>query len=150
MAISPSKLRFSWIALAAVVGASLVAGDASAACGSMTSDGGSRPACCRQASESVTPVRAAPEPVTVPQLPPFQDSGACPDTAGCHCRPQAPPAPEPKRQRAGESRPDPGRSTEAGRLDLGGVSRPFIGPVPPTGSPPQKSPLYLRHSRLLI
>lgn len=149
MPISPSKLRFSWIALAAFVGASLVAGDASAACESMTA-GGCRPACCCGASESVTPVRAAPDPVTVRQPLPFQNGGACPNAAGCHCRPQAPPAQEPKGQRTGESRPDPGRSAEAGWLDPGGVSRPFIGPIPPTGNPPQKSHLYLRHSRLLI
>jgi hypothetical protein len=150
MPISLSKLRFSWIALAAFVGASLVTGDASAACGSMMADGGCRPACCCQASESVTPVRAAPAPATVRLPLPFQIGGACPNAAGCHCRPQAPPAPEPKGQRAEESRPDPGRSPEAGWLDLGCVFRPFIGLVPPTGSPPQKSPLYLRHSRLLI
>jgi hypothetical protein len=151
MPISLSKLRFSWIALAAFVGASLVTGDASAACESMTAAGECRTACCCQASESITPLRATPEPVTTGQLLlPFKNGVACPNAAGCHCGTQAPPAPEPKGQRAGESRPDLGRNTEAGGLDLGGAFRPIIGPIPSTGSRPQKFPLYLRNSRLLI
>jgi len=149
MPITLAELRFSWIALAALVGASLVAGDASATCTSMSDSGGCRARCCGKASKSATPIRAA-VPATVAQHIPPQDGNVCPDVPGCNCRPQAPTAPEPKERRAGESRLDLGRNVEAGWLDLGGVFRPFIGPVPPTISPPQKSPLYLRNSRLLI
>jgi hypothetical protein len=151
MPIIFTTLRFSWIALAAFMGASLVTDDASAACPSMPAGGGGRPACCCTASESVTSGPAAPALTTVSRPVPIRSGGLCPNAARCcYCGPQAPPAPEPKGPRAGENRPDPGRMTEAGWLDFGGVLRPFIGPVPPTGSPPQASPLYLLNSRLLI
>jgi hypothetical protein len=145
-----SKMRFSWIALTAFLGASLAAGDASAACPSEPAGKLSRPARCCKAPKSADSVRvvAAPAKARPCILP--QNADACPYVPGCCCCPPAPPAPEPKGQRAEENRHDPGRITEAGWLDSGGVSRPFIGPVPPTGSPPQTSPLYLRNSRLLI
>ena len=71
---------------------------------------------------------------------PLAEMEHLPDTAGCHCCPQAPPAPEPRGGSAGESRPDPGRNTEAGWLDLGGVFRPFIGPVPADSQPAADNP----------
>jgi hypothetical protein len=149
MPISFTKLRFSWIALAAWVGASLVTGDASAACTSMPDAGGCRPVCCRKASKSATPIRVVVS-ATVGQHFPSDDGSVCPDAAGCHCCPPAPTAPEPKERRGRESRPDPGRNAEAGWLHIGGVFRPLIGPIPRTISQPRKFPLYLRNSRLLI
>jgi hypothetical protein len=151
MLIALAKLRLSWIALAAFVGASLVTDGASAACTPMPDAGACPPVCgCCKASESATPIRAAAEPLAVGEQIPSRDGNACPFVPGCQCRPPAPTAPQPKERRAEESRPDPGRIAAAGWLDPGGVFRPYIGPVPPTSSPPQASPLYLRNSRLLI
>jgi hypothetical protein len=151
MPIAFTTLHFSWFRLAAFVGASLVTADASAACPSMPARGEFRPARCCKSSGSVTPRSATPTPATVRRALPIRSGGICPNAARCcYCGPHAPPAPEPKGQRASESRPDPGRITEAGWLDLGGVFPPFIGPVPATGSTTQTSPLYLLNSRLLI
>ncbi len=149
MPITFTKLRFSLFALAAFVGASLLTGDASAGCTSMPDAGECRAVCCCEASESTTPIRAG-VPATFGEQIPSQNGNVCPDLPGCHCRPQAPTAPEPKQRRAGENRPDPGRDAAAEWLEIGGVFRPVISPVPPTISPPGKSPLYLRNSRLLI
>jgi hypothetical protein len=150
MLVSLPKLRFSMVALAAFAGASFVARDATAACESMAAAGGCESACCCEASESVAPGPAAPGPAMVNPLLPSQSGGICSGAARCHCRPQAPPAPEPKGQRTEDNRPDPGRSAVVGWLDFAEVFRAFIGPVPPTVSPPESSPLYLRNSRLLI
>jgi hypothetical protein len=148
MPITPNKLRVSSIALAALVGASLLTVDASAARTSMPSARGCRSACCK-ASQSAMPNRAAVT-ATVGQNIPSPDRNACRDIPGCNCRPQSPTAPEPKERRDEESGPDPGRTIQPERLDIDSVFRPFIGPVPPTINPPLKSPLYLRNSRLLI
>jgi hypothetical protein len=150
MPFTLSKLRFSWIALAAFVGASLVTGSASATCTSMPADGACPPVCCCKGAESARLIRDDDAPAIARQFILSQNGNVCPDIPGCVCCPQAPVAPEPKGQRAEESRPDPGRSSDAARLGFGTVFRPFIGPVPPTISPPQTSPLYLRNSRLLI
>ncbi len=149
MSIAFSKLRISAIALAAFVGASLMSGDAFASCTSMSDAAGCRAVCCCKASESATPTRIATA-ATVGQDVPFENGNVCPDLPGCHCRPQAPTAPEPREQRANESRLDPGRDAAAGWIEIASVSRPITSPAPPTISPPRKSPLYLRNSRLLI
>ncbi len=81
---------------------------------------------------------------------PSPGGNVCPNPAGCACSPQAPTAPEPNGQRIEEDRREPGRDDAAASLDLASVFRPFLGPVAPTVSPPRKSPLYLRNSRLLI
>ena len=135
------KLRFPWFALAAFVGASLVTGNASATCPSMANAGVCPSACCCcEPTESATAIRDTAEPATARPHLPSQDRNVCPDNFECNCRPQAPAAPRPKERRAEESRPDSGRSTEAGWLALGGVFRPFIGRVLPTSSPPQELP----------
>ena len=139
MPIAFAKLRVSWIALAACVGASLVKSDASAACTSMPDAGGYRPACCRKASKSATPIRAVVS-ATVSRHFPSDNGSVCPDAAGCHCCPPAPTAPEPKQRRGWESRPDPGRNLEAGWLDIDGVFRPLIGPIPPHHQPAAEIP----------
>ncbi len=150
MPIAVTKLRFSWIALAAFVGTSLVGGDASAACASMPDAGGcQRGCCCCETSNSPTPIRPA-APVMGGRHITSQTGNVCQDVPGCHCRPPVPTAPKPKEWRAEESRPDSSRSGEASWLEIGDVFRPFTGPVPPTSSPPRKSPLYLCNSRFLI
>ncbi len=59
MPIAVPKPRFPWIAVAALVGASLAAGDASASCSSMPDAGACPPACCCKATESATPTHDA-------------------------------------------------------------------------------------------
>jgi hypothetical protein len=54
MPFTLSKLRLSWIALAAFVGASLVTGSATAACPTMPAGGPSPPVCCCKGAESAT------------------------------------------------------------------------------------------------
>jgi hypothetical protein len=152
MPIALAKLRFLWIALAAFVGTSLVTETASAACNSMPGNGtcSSTRDCCK-ASKPVLPVRATVEPSTVHQRSPLPKENTCPNKPGCVCCPQFPAAPEPKGHRPGENRPEPDRNVAAiGGHDSGGIARPSAARVPPLLSPPQKSPLYLRNSRLLI
>jgi hypothetical protein len=150
--IAVAKLRFLWIALAVFVGTLLVTQSASAACNSMPGSGtnSSTRGCCK-ASKPVMPVRASAEPSTFEQRLPLPNENTCPNKPGCVCCPQFPAAPEPKGQRPGENRPEPDRNVAAiGGHDTGSIARPATGPVPPLLSPPQKSPLYLRNSRLLI
>jgi hypothetical protein len=144
-----TTLRSSWLALAVFACASLLVGDASAACASMPDAGGCESACCCEAPVSASPIQAD-APATLSQNIPVQDANVCRNVPGCHCRPQAPTAPEPKQRRAGENRVDRSRHVDAARVDTGDASRTFIEPVSAAVSPPQKAPLYLRNSRLLI
>jgi hypothetical protein len=151
MPLIPVRPRFSWFALAAFVGAVLTAGEASA-CSAM-SDAGACPAacgCCEVAEPAMrvpgNVVSATGGTLAVPGGEPSQMA----PTGRCCCRSESPAAPEPKGQRTGEHRPDPDRELAAGWLDDGRSFRAYVGLIPPTASPPQKSPLYLRISRLLI
>ena len=149
MRISFTQLRFSWIALAAFMGASLSGVNATAACSSIANAGKCRPACCGKAAPSAKRVRADVL-ATVGQRIASLDGNTCPNVPCCHCCPQAPAAPEPKQRRAEKNGPDRGRTVEADWLDYEWVCRPIIGAVPHIIIPPSKSPLYLRNSRLLI
>jgi hypothetical protein len=150
MQFTVSKPRFFWIALAGFVGTWLGTSSASAACASMPADRACPPVCCRQVQESATSIRGAAAPAVARQFILSRNGNICPNVPCCACCRQAPVAPEPRGQRVEESRPDPGRSADAGWLDFDGVFWPFIGPVPPIISLLQKSPLYLLNSRLLI
>ena len=145
-----SKPRFSWIALTALVGTSLITGTASASCTSMPAAGACAQVCCCERPESSPPISEASTPTTGRRSVSSRDGDVCPKVPGCVCRPQAPVAPEPKGQRAEQSRPDPSRAANAARLELGNVFRPFDDLVPATIGPPPESPLYLLNSRLLI
>jgi hypothetical protein len=149
MPVTYTKLRFSWIAVAALAGASLLDVDARAACTSMPNAGKCRPGCCGKAVPTAMPIRAAGL-ATVGRQVASLDENTCRNVPGCNCCPQAPTAPEPKERRAEASTSDGGRTVESDWFDLDQVFRPFIGAVAPAISPPQKSPLYLRNSRLLI
>jgi hypothetical protein len=151
MPTTPFRPRFSWITLAAFVGAVLTAGEASA-CQAMPDAGACPPACgCCQAAEPAMPVPDDAVPATAGTLlaPGGEHCRPAP-AGGCACRSEAPTAPEPTVKRSDESRPDPSRDVAVGWPGLAGISRASIDPVLPTISPPQKSPLYLRISRLLI
>jgi hypothetical protein len=155
MPITFPKPRLPWIALAAFVGAVLASGGASASCTSMPDGGACTPACgCCKASQSDRPTNLTGKPATVDQhILDHRDANACRPipAGGCCCRPQAPAAPGPRGQRAGgEERSETELAFAAGWSDLGGGFRPAIGPISPTARPPQKTPLYLRTSRLLI
>jgi len=151
MPLAPFRPRFSWIALVAFVGAVLTAGEASA-CQAMLHAGACPAVCgCCKAAE---PAMSVPDDVVAatagllvaPGSEPCQTAPA----GGCACCSEAPTAPEPKGQRAGENRPDPSRQVAVGWPGFHSISRASINPVVPTISPPNKSPLYLRISRLLI
>lgn len=152
MPITRTKLRHSWIALAAFVGALLASGGASASC-TMTPDAGACPpvcGCCKApASDSPTPEAAGP--ATVHEHVPARTGDVCPSTPRCECRSQAPTAPEPKPgQRTTVERSDPAHDLALGWLDFDAAPRSVYFSVPATPSPPQKHPIYLRNSRLLI
>jgi hypothetical protein len=150
MTVFRQHLRLSWVAIAAIVGASMVTGNASAACTSMPAGAASTMGCCCEGPESAMSIPDARVPATSSQFILSQNGNVCPSIPVCACCRQAPVAPEPKRQHAEESRPDPGRSADAIWFVFGSAFRPFIGPIPPIISSPQKSHLYLRNSRLLI
>ncbi len=63
---------------------------------------------------------------------------------------KAPEAPEPKSRRVEENRPEPARVMVDAQLDFTPVFRLNAAQSPPALSSPQKIPLYLRNSRLLI
>ena len=152
MPITRPKPRHLWIALAAFVGALLTSGGASASC-TMTKDAGDCPpvcGCCKApASDGPTPEAAGP--TTVHQQVPARSGDVCPDAPGCECRSQAPTAPEPKPgQRTTVERSDPGRDADLGWFDFDAAPRLMTFSAPATASPPQKLPIYLRNSRLLI
>jgi hypothetical protein len=150
------KPRLPWIALAAFLGAALASGGASASCTSMPDAGACPPICgCCKASQSDWPTDLTGRSATVDQHILYRvDANACRPSVsvgGCSCRPQAPAAPGPRGQRTGgENRPETELAIAAGWSELSGGFRPAIAPISPTASPPQKSPLYLRTSRLLI
>ncbi len=152
MPIARHKHRHSWIALAAIVGALLTSGGASASCTIPTDAGDCPPVCgCCNATASDSPTPDAAGPTTVHQDVPPRTGNACREAPGCECRSQAPTAPEPKPgQRTTVERSDSGRDLALGGLGFDAAPRLMTFSVPATASLPQKLPIYLRNSRLLI
>lgn len=152
MPIARHKPRHSWIALAAIVGALLASGGASVSCTMPKDAGDCPPVCgCCKAPASGSPTPEAAGPTTVHQHVAAHSGDVCPDAPGCECRSQAPTAPEPKPgQRTTVERSDPGRDAGLGWLDFDAAPKLMTFSVPATASPPQKLPIYLRNSRLLI
>lgn len=143
------NLRHFWLAIGVLAAASLVPASASAACTSMPTGSTCTAVCCCEVSGSAAPMQANAEPAPPDRQMSAPNGIACPGTPGCACRAEAPVAPEPKGQ--------PEREKEAGSNDHAAVSRGpgdigprLAGAVATTINSPQKSPLYLRHSRLLI
>ena len=151
MPITCPKLRHLWIALAALVGALLTSGGVSASC-TKPDAGACPPVCgCCKAPAADNPTPEAAGPATVYPHVPAWTGDVCPNTPGCECRSQAPTAPEPKPgQRTTVERSDPGRDLALRGLDFDAAPRSVYFSVLAAPSPPQKHPIYLRNSRLLI
>lgn len=154
MTLVHSRRRSPWIALAALLVALSVTGEAractmmvegsgacSTACGcceSPTSGGSAHDADVADVAQGVAPAQAD---VVCDSLP----------RGGCACRSGQSEAPEPKsgRRTTGE-KTDAGRALAQGEAAHDAAPRSITRPTWATESPPQRSPLYLRHSRLLI
>ena len=151
MPIALPNARHLSIAVAAFMGAFMLTGNASAGCKSMPDCANCSAVvnCCK--AKTVPPSGAATERAAVDPLIPLPDRGACRNIPGCICQPQRPVAPEPKGQHDGQNNPDPARNAAvSGWHGIASISRSVLGAAPPAISPSQKSPPYLRNSRLLI
>ena len=105
--------------------------------------------CCCEPLGSTAATRENAEPVIVDRQLPASNAIAFPARPGCTCRAQAPVAPEPKGQPEVERGNDADDHTAVpGRF--GNIAPRWVGSMPTMVSSPQKSALYLRHSRLLI
>ncbi len=146
--------RSPWIALAAFLVA-LSAADGANACTTMTQGRGACAAACGccEAPASGGSAPEAIEAVAAHRVAPPLTEEVCGDspTDGCACRSGQPDTPEPRpRQRTANEKTDAGRALAIGEPVHDAASRSFSRPNWPTVGPPQKSPLYLRNSRLLI
>lgn len=144
--------RLSSIALLAILGGLFTAGGASAC--DMSKDGGcatATPCCCDTPSARSSSQQA---PSTLTSRPgPIRGVTACGATAsgGCYCGTERPAAPEPKSgQRTSDRRPTTAPDLGLDLSDLLVYPSTLARSSPPTASPPQHTPLYLRTSRLLI
>ncbi len=146
--------RSPWIALAALLVALSASGGAGV-CTTMTQGHGACAAtcgCCEapasggsapDATEAVAAHRVAP--------PLGEEVRGNSPADGCACRPGLPDAPEPRPgQRTTGEETHAGRDSAVGESAHDAAPRSLSHPNWPMASPPQKSPLYLRHSRLLI
>ena len=145
--------RSPWIALAAFLVALTAAGGANACTTMAEGRGACAAACgCCEAPASAEPSHEAVAPVAAP-LDDLRSAEVCGDvpTGCCACSSGQPDAPEPRAggRTTGEET-DAGRDLAGGESALDAAPRVSPHPIRPTGSPPQGSPLYLRHSRLLI
>jgi hypothetical protein len=146
--------RSPWIALAAFLVA-LSATSGADACTTMAEGSGACAAACGccEAPTSGGSVPAATEVIAAHRVAPHLAEEVCGNspTDGCACRSGPPDAPEPRPgQRTAGEKTDAGRALAVGGPVHEAASRSFSRPLWPTGGPPQKSPLYLRYSRLLI
>lgn len=154
MIFAHPRHRCPWIALAAFVVALSATGGVDA-CSTMAEG---RATCAAPCDCCVAPASDGPAPDAVDAfaahqrvLPPAAEVCGDSPAGGCACRPGPPEAPEPKPGHRNTGQEE----TEAGR-DLAVGESAHVAPRalprsirPPVG-PPQGSPLYLRHSRLLI
>jgi hypothetical protein len=154
MLVARSTTARPWIALAAFVGALLIGADgATAACTSMATTRACEPACgCCEPQSPASGQDHIGGTASVHRHVPSPTTGRCEDapTGGCSCRSGRPDAPGPKPgQRTPAERTDPAPGLTAWAA-FDPASQRLAPHVPPGSSPPQKSPLYLRTSRLLI
>jgi hypothetical protein len=145
--------RSPWIALAAFLVALSATGGATACTTMAEGTGACAAACgCCEAPASGGSVPAATEVVAAHRVAPPLAEEVCGNspTDGCACRPQQPDAPEPRpgQRTTGEGTQAGRHLTEGRRVHDAASSHSH--PNWPTAGPPQQSPLYLRHSRLLI
>lgn len=154
MTLAHSLHRSPWIALAAFLVALSATGEARA-CTTMVEGSGACATvcgCCKSpalgGSVSDTVVAEAAQ-----RLAPAQADEVCDSLprGGCACRSGQPEAPEPKAgQRTTGGETDFGRALAQGESAHDVSPRSLTRPTWATESPPQRSPLYLRNSRLLI
>jgi hypothetical protein len=145
--------RSPWIALAAFLVALSATGGADACTTMVEGSGACAAACgCCVAPTSGGSASEANEAVAAHRVAPPLAEEVCGNspTDGCACRPQQADAPEPRPgQRTTGERTHAGRDLTVGRWVHDAASS-HSHPIWPMAGPPQKSPLYLRHSRLLI
>jgi hypothetical protein len=155
MSLAHTCHRSTWIALAVVLVALSTMGEARA-CTTIVEGSGACPSvcvCCESpasggpARDAVVTEAAQPDVVA-------QAAQAC-DThpgGGCACRSRQSEVPEPMPgQRTTGEETHAGRALDQqGEAALDAAPRSLILPTWITESPPQKTPLYLRHTRLLI
>ncbi|WP_165252376.1 hypothetical protein [Paludisphaera soli] len=124
--------------------AKMAVGICAAACG-----------CCEKPAAHVEPYSDHAGAVLAPGRAQAADAGgSCSPNRGCACRADRSEAPEPdgsNRRTTGPKKTDLSRVSTQAAADLQDPSpRPSCRPTTPVESPPPRSPLYLRHSRLLI
>jgi hypothetical protein len=151
MATTIRHIRGSWIALAAVLAASSMAGDASA-CSMKTSAAKACAmacGCCSSASDEAPAVLAGlGEPAAVR---PFRAACETAPGRGCSCGSQEPSAPAPKPARgSSDRRTESTHAADVALVDEGRALRVTPSPQLPLTASPPKMPLYLRNERLLF
>ncbi len=147
------KLRLASIAFIAIMGALLAADQVSASCTEMPAAGACRAGCgCCKTPESNHPAVKLAGAATVVGRVLSHDTrvSRAARARGCACCSRSPAAPEPKGNRAEESRRDLRRAVAAERFDFETLPRPLVPPSDSTTAPPHQSRLYLHTSRLLI
>ena len=143
------------IALVAVLGGLFTAGGASA-CETMKGDGGCatlKPCGCCKPLASDQPDHEVAHSSTSSHTGPLRGTPACgtSPTGGCVCGTERPAAPEPRPgPKSSYNRSSPVRDLGFSPSDLLPSLAPMARSSAPTVSPPQRTPLYLRTSRLLI
>jgi hypothetical protein len=154
MTCLPHYFRQSWIALAAVIGMLSVVGNASASTRNFAPQNGTL-ACCLKRICTVCccpPASASSGPLTTGRsvaLLSREGSFSSP-ARPCECRSSEPGSPASRQEsRSSEGRGDEVHGEPVQLNVLAPTAVIFARPVAPTASP-SKSPLYLRHARLLI
>lgn len=150
MAATLRRLRNLTIALAAIIAASLAAGEASA-CSAMRREAAACATacgCCSSPSDEASASAVAAERAASPRAP---ATCAMLPRSGCACRSQEPAAPAPRPARtAPESRTEPSQVAYLALPDDEGSARASLASRFPLTEDPPKIPLYLRNERLLF
>ena len=147
--------RFPLIALVAVLGGLFTPGGASA-CETMKADGGCatvKPCGCCNSPATSTPAHEVANPATASRPGPLHGVSTCETTpsGGCVCGTEQPAAPEPRPgSKSSDNRSAPARDLGLFLSDLLPALVPPDRSTTPTVGHPQRTPLYLRTSRLLI
>jgi hypothetical protein len=154
MSLAHTCHRSTWIALAVVLVALSTTGEAGACTTIVEGSGACPSACC--CCESPASSGAARDAVVTDAA--QRDAVAQADQAcnslpmgGCACRSRQSEVPDPiPGQRTTGEETHAGRALSQGEAVIDAAPRSLIRPTWVTESPPQKAPLYLRHTRLLI
>jgi hypothetical protein len=149
-----NKLGYSWLTLTALVSAGALLGSsgAPASCATMRAAMECATACnCCSGPESRSPTHYAADFAAVRSHLSSSLREVCRNSGDeCTCRSQIPVSTAPKQLRVGRDRTDSRLIGPPSQFDLGSDSAPISLSIVATNSPPQKLPIYLRISRLLI